>query len=316
MQSLTLLKRGGTLFGGLLFLVFTSVQAQVSPVDQGMPKPRELSKEEQLDLTKQLGTHFQQEAGKEVQFLAAGAYRFVNTPRFSYIDRTDTDGSVVFENPGYGTTLKPLEATTVTKEILLPRLEASLKKAGLDTTGKRFVRFQDEFVAAGQPGSLPRNFDPRKAGIHVARTALYEREIEGVPIFGSELVVGLMPEGDIGRLRMHWPKIDAKSIATAQVLQKNVRSGAWKPPESLSRKDTKILDVSAGVGHSGFSDPGLKEEAVVRVLYRTKSMDRKYPLQTTGYKYFNVAGQEISFHAFPRLPDTPKGNKPEVAKAK
>jgi hypothetical protein len=315
MQSLTLLKRG-TLFGGLLFLFFTSVQAQIAPVDQSMPKPRELSNEEQLDLTKQLSAHFQQEPGQEAQFLAAGAYRFINTPRFSYIDRTDTGGSVAFENPNYGATLKPLEAATVTKKVLLPRLEASLKKAALDTSGMRFVRFQDEFAAAGQPGSLPRNFDPRKAGIHVARTALYERDIQGVPIFGSELVVGLMPEGEIGRLRMHWPKIDAKSIATAQALQRKVRSGAWKPPKSLRSKDTTILDVSAGVGHSGFADPGLKVEAVVRVLYRTRSRDRKYPLQTTGYKYFDQAGQEISFHAFPRLPDTPQESKPEIAKVK
>jgi hypothetical protein len=315
MQSLTLLKRGGTLLGSLLFLVFASVQAQVAPVDQGMPKPRELSKEEQLALTKQFGAHFQQETGKEVQFLAAGSYRLINTPRFRYIDRTDT-GSVAFENPNYGTTLKPLEAAAVSKEVLLPRLEASLKKAGLDTSGMRFARFQDEFAAAGQPSSLPRNFDPRKAGIRVARTALYERDIEGVPVFGSELIVGLMPEGDIGRLRMHWPKIDPKSIAAAQALQKTVRSGAWKTPESLHRKDTKILDVSAGVGHSGFADPGLKAEAVVRVLYRTQSPDRQYPLQTTGYKYFNEAGQEISFHVFPRLPGTPQENKPEIAKPK
>ena len=314
MKSLSFLKRPDILFGSLLCLVFASL-VYAQPADQRLPKPRELNKDEQLDLTKNLGADFQQEIGKEVQFQAAGPFRFVDTPRFHYMDRTDT-GSVAFENPRYGVAVKALEPAAVSKEVLLPRVEASLRKAGLNAEGMRFSRFQDEFAAAAQPSTLPPDFDPRKAGIHVARTAVYERNIKGVPVFGSELIVGLMPEGDIGRLRLHWPKIDPKEVKAAQKLQKAVRTRTWKMPQALRRKDTKILEVSAGVGHSGFADPGLKTAAVVRVLYRTKSPDREYPLQTTGYKYFDETGKEISFHAFPRLRGTPQESKPAIETTK
>jgi hypothetical protein len=280
-----------------------------------MPKPREVSKEEAQQLTRKLAAYFGKQPGEQVQVLAAGAYRFVNTPQFSYIERTDT-GSVAFENPNYGIANKPLDEAALNRESLLARLKPALGKARLDTTGMRFSHFQDEFAGAAEPGTLPRDFDPRKAGVHVGRTAVYEREIQGVPIFGSELIVGLMPEGEIGRVRLHSPRIDPALVAAARKLQAAVRANNWKPPRSLRGKDTKILEVRAGVGHSGFSDPGLKAAAVVRVLYRTRSPDRHYPLQTTGYKYFDEAGDEISFHAFPRLADSPPTSKPQIGETK
>jgi hypothetical protein len=62
-----------------------------------------------------------------------------------------------------------------------------------------------------------------------------------------------------------------------------------------------VLEVKAGVGHSGFATPGFRQGAVVRVLYRTTSPDLKTPLQTTGYKYFDPAGKEIVFDLYPRV---------------
>jgi len=319
MQPLTLFKRPAAVSVVAASVMIFSSQAQAQDITrnpaQSMPQPREVSKVEAQELTERLGTRFQKEPGKEVQFLAAGAYRFVSTPHFSYMERTDT-GSVAFENPNYGIATKPLDEAALNRKTLLPRLEAVLRKTGLDITGMRFSRFQDEFAAAAEPKKLSRDFDPRKAGMHVARTVVYGREIEGLPIFGSELIVGMMPEGDIGRLRMHSPKIDPGLIAKAKKLQAAVGAKSWTVPRSLRSKDTKILEMRAGIGHSGFADPLFKAAAVVRVLYRTQSPDREYPLQTTGYKCFNQAGEEITFHAFPRLPGTPQASKPQVGETK
>jgi hypothetical protein len=147
---------------------------------------------------------------------------------------------------------------------------------------------------------------PSAAGLHMARTAaVYERNVKGLPVFGSELLVGLMADGQIGRLRMHRPVLDARVIEGALALDKMVASGAWKLPLSVQGKRTKVLEVKAGVGHSGFATPGFRQGAVVRVLYRTTSPDLKTPLQTTGYKYFDPAGKEIVFDLYPRVVATP-----------
>jgi hypothetical protein len=277
-------------------------------------KQRDISGEEQGDLSKRIREGFPQTSGKEVKVSAAGPFRFAATEQWHYMDRSDTE-SVAFEDSGYGIGKQPLDAAAIQQDSLLPHLEAAMLKAGLNPEGKRFLRFQDEFSASAEPRLLPPTFDPSKAGTHVARTAFYERMVEGVPVFGSELIVGLLPDGSIGRLRMHWPKVDPQFIDSARVLQKMVQSDRWKVPPSLHRKETKILEVSAGVGHSGIATPGFKMAPVVRVLYRTQSRDRKYPLQTTGYKYFDERGHEVRFDSFPRVSATPAARKPKLSKA-
>lgn len=90
----------------------------------------------------------------------------------------------------------------------------------------------------------------------------------------------------------------------AHQLREAVSAKHWNMPESLRDKDIEILDVMAGVGHSGFVDPGYRAKAVVRVLYRRVAKDLEYPLSSTSYKYFDQSGQEVRFTAFPKLPGT------------
>jgi hypothetical protein len=282
-----------------LLAVIVSLGAHAQSIDPVAPKPRTLTLDEQFELMKLVGIHFQQSVAKDAQYLAAGSFRFVNARTFQYMDRTDTQ-SFAYENPLYGAEKNALDPIAVAAESLLPRLEESLRRATLDLAERKFVRFQDEFASSAEPAFVSKGFDPRKAGMHMARTAIYERSIKGVPVFGSELMLGLMADGQIGRLRVHWPTLDARAVESALALNELVASGRWTLPLSVQSKQTKILEVTTGVGHSSFATPDFRQGAVVRVLYQTRSADPDTPLQTTGYKYFDAAGKEIVFDLYPR----------------
>ena len=164
-------------------------------------------------------------------------------------------------------------------------------------------------MGVGEPKAFSKDFDPRKVSKHVARTVSFERLLEEIPVFGSELLVGLMPDGRIGRFRLHWPAIEPRTVKEAHQLREAVSLKRWDVPESLQAKDVEILDISAGVGHSGFPDPGFRAEAVVRVQYRKVAKGLEYPLSSTSYKYFDISGKEVQFTAFPKPSGTPADRK-------
>jgi hypothetical protein len=264
-------------------------------------------------VTKVITARFNQPTPAEIGFTAAGPFRFVNTPAFLYVDRTDV-GSVGFELSRYGVSSTALEPASLEREALLARAETALTRTGLRAEGRQFDTFFDEFAGAVQPRGLSIDFDPRSASKHVARTIAFKRTLDGVPVFGSELLVGLMPDGSIGRFRLHWPAIDAKVVEEAVGLQRAMRAQQWVLPESMRRSDIKVLETSAGIGHSGFSDPGFRAQAVVRVLYRKTSESSEYPLVSTGYIYFDASGREVVFSRFPKLPGTAASEKPTAVR--
>ncbi|MFQ5796618.1 MAG: hypothetical protein ACE5JP_16435 [Candidatus Bipolaricaulia bacterium] len=258
---------------------------------------------ERSTLRELISERFRVEVLPDAQFQAAGPFRFASTEDFIYMDRMDV-GSVAFEMSRYGISEKELDPSTITKEVLLPRMEVAFRQTGLDAKGQQFIGFQDEFVGTAQPRNLPPDFDPRRASKHVARTAVFQRVLDGVPVFGSELLIGLMPDGSIGRFRMHWPQIERSMVQEARELQDALRNERWTLPQIMRSNDIKILEIIAGIGHSGFADPGFRAGAVVRVLFRRVARDTPYPITSTAYKFFDVKGQEILFSIFPEIPGT------------
>jgi hypothetical protein len=119
---------------------------------------------------------------------------------------------------------------------------------------------------------------------------------------GQDLKMILNPDGSIGRYRRHWPKVNADIVARGIELQKAVRAGHWQVPSELRADEYRIIEVTAGVGHSGFADPGFRADAVVRVLFRKTAKGTQYPISSTGYRYFNKDGKEVRFSRFPELP--------------
>lgn len=268
-----------------------------------MPRPRTVSAKEREELTKGIAERFGYRVGPATAFRAAGAFRFVGDKDFLYIDRTDT-ASVAFERPSYGSADARPEPETIARQVLLPRIEAAIRRIEPAVADVEFAVFDDEFVGAVEPAKIPKDFEPPKASRQVARTASFNRTVAGVPFFGSELIVGLGGDGNIGRFRLHHPKVEARLVDDARRLQADVKEGKWSLPEALRAKGIEVLETSAGVGHSGFADPGLRSAAVVRVLFRKTSTDREYPLSSTSYKYFDAAGREVLFSGFPTIPAT------------
>jgi hypothetical protein len=271
-----------------------------------MPKPRTASPRDKEEIAAALAKRFNVKAKFEVK--AAGPFRFAGNDEFMYIERSDL-GSVAFSDTRYGTGDKALDPEAVRREVLLPRIEESLRRSGFDIGGHRFASFQDEFSGAIPTTYDKKDLDPRKISKHVARTAAFERDLDGVPVFGSELVIGLDPEGNVGRFRIHWPRLDPQLVEQARRLQAEVKEKKWRVPEALADKDTEILEIAAGVGHSAFAEPAFRSAAVVRVTYRRVARGTEYPIASTAYKYFDPARREVQFDAFPRLPGTTASRK-------
>lgn len=276
-----------------------------------MPARREMPAAEQRELTGMIAKRFHADLRGKRSFHAAGAYRFLSTEDLFVIERKDL-GSVAYETKSYGTGNKPLEAKYVSQEALLPRVEEALRGADFNIPDKKFARFQDEFVGAFHDRkALPEGFDPRKESMHVARTVAFERVVDGVPVFGSELLVGLNPDGSIGRLRMHWPKLNPEELKAARALQDAMQEKKWALPKTFEEEGVEVLQVTPGIGHSAFADPRFKSAAVVRVLYRKTVKDTQYPISSTAYKFFDQAGKEVVFTSFPPGPATPATRKRE-----
>ena len=273
-----------------------------------MPKPRDVSRQENNELRDLLGRRFGAKITGKTGYRAAGPFRFVGDEDFLYIDRTDV-GSVAFERPSYGNPANVQARVQLTRDVLLRRVQMALRGTDLDVPNRRFSEFQDEFVGAAQPARLSKSFDPRKASKLVARTLNFQRVENGLPVFGSEFLIGLGPDGRIGRLRKHWPQIDASLIAKAAELQKAFRSGRWKVPEEFRGDDFKIIEVTPGIGHSSFADPGFRADAVVRIIFRRTARGTQYPISSTGYKYFDSSGREVVFSKFPEGRETPRDQK-------
>lgn len=294
----------------LAALVALSVSADVqAAASDAMPKPRAVSAVERTELTRQVVTRFGQPEPAEMRVNAAGPYRFANGPGFLYIDRTDV-GSMGFENVQYGINAPTLDRATAERGVVLGGVERALQRAGVRADGLVFDSFNDEYEGATQPDAMQPGFDPRQASRHVTRTAVFTRQIDGVPVFGSELMVGLMPDGTMGRFRMHWPALDAALVHQAAELQQAVQQQRWAPPSARAAAGEQILETRAGVLHTGFAEPGFEARAVVRLTVRRSSGGgERLALSSTGYRYYDGAGNEVKIGGVPATAGTPADRK-------
>jgi hypothetical protein len=266
--------------------------------------PRQIGRAERNTLANAVARRFQERVPPNAEIRAAGSYRFISTSSFHYADRSDL-GSVAFELDRYGNDTTGFDSSAVTRADLLKRVDSALTRAQFRADGRLFSAFQDEFAGSTGPSrGLSIQIAPRSNSRHVARTVEYRRVSDGVPVFGSELLVGFTRDGRIGRFRMHWPAIPEAVLRQAGELQKSVAQNQWATPSELRGSEIEVLEVSAGVGHSAFADPEFKIAPVVRVVYRKRGKNREYSLSSTSYKYFDGSGKEVLFSNFPAVPAT------------
>jgi hypothetical protein len=260
--------------------------------------------DEKREIMDFVATRIGQKMPTDTHFQSTGAFRFAGAQDILFIERTDT-GSIAFEVAEFGLIDHDLIETEISKDVLLPKIEDAIHRVGLPAEGRQFDYFQDEYAGTVQPATVNQTFDPRKVSKHVARSAVYVRTLKGIPVFSSELIVGLMPNGGIGRLRLHWPVIEVGLIDDAIVLQQLLKSGKWRLPDQFKDPGIERLEIIAGIHHSGFASPVYKARSVVRVQYRkTGGRGTKYQTSSTGYMYFDKKGNEIYFDQYPTIPGT------------
>src|SRR5262249_14104639 len=112
------------------------------------------------------------------------------------------------------------------------------------------------------------------------------RRFEGLPVWSSNMILGLADHRRIGYLQLHWPELPSLVIHEAHVLAHRVLHG-WVPPE---QPGAQIESIEAGIVHSAAIGFIMDISAVVRVVYRpdSKAMGKK-PLY-----YFDRHGKRIS----------------------
>jgi hypothetical protein len=120
--------------------------------------------------------------------------------------------------------------------------------------------------------------------------AFVTRKVEGVPVFSSRAVVGLLAKGSIGFLEVHWPEIPPAAVAEARRYEEIVEKG-WKAP---SQPGTHVESVTAGIIHSPATGTAMDIVPMIRVIYAPddKRVGRKPVF------YLNQEGAQV---AVPRI---------------
>jgi hypothetical protein len=89
------------------------------------------------------------------------------------------------------------------------------------------------------------------------------RQIDGIPIWSSNLTLGLTKDRQIGFMQLHWPEIPAHIITEAHRLAYKVKHG-WSPPE---KQGTTVEAIDGGIIHSPAIGLIMDIYPVIRVVY-------------------------------------------------
>jgi hypothetical protein len=111
------------------------------------------------------------------------------------------------------------------------------------------------------------------------------RSVEGIPVFSSRALIGLMRDRRVGSLEVHWPEIPQAVFVQARRYRDVVKEG-WKPPD---HKDAIVEAIDVGIIHSPALGFAMDMYPVIRIIYASKDgqMGRKPVL------YLDVEGHPI-----------------------
>jgi|GEM_PF-1909400 len=184
---------------------------------------------------------------------------------------------------------------------LLARSQAVLVELGVPASEISRVRIQHEYGRVGQFDAATGTVKAEPQQL-LNRIASFRRSIGTIPVFSSYARVGLTQSGGVGMLRVHWPRIDAQTLKSAQALQARVRQG-FKPPAVVgARPET----VAAGIVHSPAAGEVMDVAAVIRVIYRpTNAQHGKKPV-----RLYDASGRSVPEpRVFLKPPQPPQGTR-------
>lgn len=142
-----------------------------------------------------------------------------------------------------------------------------------------------------EPGGKTRLEPPRKG----RRTLLITRQVEGIAVPSSRLLLNLDANGRIAFLELTWPEITKETVEQARTLE-NVSKREFKPP---AVEAATVESVEPVVLHSpavGFFDD---QVAALRVIYRPDRPD----LGKKPVRYVDAEGRDVTL---PRQMERPR----------
>ena len=187
---------------------------------------------------------------------------------------------------------------------LLARSHVVLAVLGVPASEITRVRIQHEFGRVGQFDAATGRIKAEPQQL-LNRIASFRRSIDTVPVFSSYARIGLTRSGGVGMLRVHWPRIDAQTLKTAQALQARVRQG-FKPPDIAGARPEI---VTAGIVHSPAAGEVMDVAAVIRVVYRpTDPQHGKKPV-----RLYDASGKTVAEpRVFLKPPPLPHGTRAAI----
>jgi hypothetical protein len=136
------------------------------------------------------------------------------------------------------------------------------------------------------------------------RFARLTRQVEGLPVWSSNVLVGLTARRTVGFLQLHWPRIPEQVAARTAKLASAARQG-FTPPELAG---AKVESVEAGILHSPALGFLMEFQAAIRVVYAPED-------ETIGKKpvlYVDERGAEVALpRAFEVKEEPPPPSRPE-----
>jgi hypothetical protein len=127
------------------------------------------------------------------------------------------------------------------------------------------------------------------------KLARLSRQIDGLPVWSSNHILGLTKDAQIGFMQLHWPEILSHVVTEAHKLNYQVEQG-WRPPE---QPGATVEAVEAGIIHSPAVGLLMDIYPVIRVIYTPVDRPGKKPTL-----YLDRDGHNVPI---PRQFDLPPG---------
>jgi len=125
---------------------------------------------------------------------------------------------------------------------------------------------------------------------------LISRKIEGLPVWDSNVVIGLTENKQIGFMQLHWPEIPAHVVREAHKLAYKLKR-EWSPPTDES---ASVESAEAGITHSPAIGFVMDIFPAIRVIYRSKeNLGRKKVL------YLDRHGKSVPLPRQAEMPFSP-----------
>lgn len=102
------------------------------------------------------------------------------------------------------------------------------------------------------------------------------RQVDGFPVWSSNVVLGLTSKKQVGFMQLHWPEIPQYVVNETHRLSYKIKHG-WKPPE---QPGATVESIEAGIIHSPAISFVMDIYPAIRVIYSPldKNIGRKQVL--------------------------------------